>query len=86
MPNAISRDIKDQVLARIREGKETVLEIASQHGLKPATVYAWISRSANGPGSPVLESAKLKKENRYLKQIIGNLMLDMEKGKKNRHD
>lgn len=85
MPIAISRDIKDQVLARVREGKDTVVDIASQHGLKVNTVYGWLSRSV-GFGSPVLEAAKLKKENRYLKQIIGNLVLDMEKGKKNRHD
>lgn len=85
MPTAISKDIKDQVLARVREGKDTVIEIASQHGLKVNTVYGWLSRSVVG-GSPLLQTARLKKENRYLKQIIGNLVLDMERGKKNRHD
>lgn len=85
MPIAISRDIRDQVLARVREGKDTVIEIAGQHGLKVNTVYGWLSRSVAG-GSPLLQTARLKKENRYLKQIIGNLVLDMERGKKNRHD
>lgn len=82
MPIPISKDIRDQILARVREGKETVVEIARQHGLAGNTVYGWISRSVNGPGSPLLQAARLKKENRYLKQIIGNLMLDMETGKK----
>lgn len=63
-----------------------MVEIANQHGLKPVTVYAWISRSAGGPGSSWLQTAKLKRENQYLKQIIGSLMLDMERGGKNRHD
>jgi transposase-like protein len=85
MPIAISKDIKDQVLSRVREGKDTVVEIARQHGLKVNTVYGWLSRSVAG-GSPLLETARLKKQNRRLKQIIGNLMLDMEIGKKNRHD
>ena len=85
MPTAISKDIKDQVLTRVREGKETVVEIARQHGLQVNTVYGWLNRSMGG-GSPVLEIAKLKKENRSLKQIIGRLMLEMERGKKNRHD
>lgn len=85
MPTPISRDIKDQVLARVREGKETVVEIARQHGLKISTVYGWISRSV-AAGSPLLQVARLKKQNRSLKQIIGNLMLEMESGKKNRHD
>lgn len=86
MPTPISKDIKDQVLARVREGKDTVVDIARQHGLKISTVYAWISRSVAGSGSPLLQVARLKKQNRSLKQIIGNLMLEMESGKKNRHD
>ena len=85
MPIAVSKDIKDQVLSRVREGKDTVVEIARQHGLKVNTVYGWLSRSVAG-GSPLLETARLKKQNRSLKQIIGNLMLEMETGKKNRHD
>jgi len=86
MPTAISRDIKDQVLARVRAGKETVVEIASQHGLKVNTVYGWLTRLAAGPGSPLLATARLKRENAFLKQLLGQLMLDMERGKKNRHD
>lgn len=78
----ISKDIKEQVLARVREGKETVVEIARQHGLKVNTVYNWISRNINGLGSPLLELAKVKKENARLKQIIGNLVLQQERGKK----
>ena len=85
MPIAVSKDIKDQVLSRVREGKDTVVEIARQHGLKVNTVYGWLSRSVAG-GGPLLETARLKKQNRALKQIIGNLMLEMETGKKNRHD
>lgn len=78
----ISKDVKEQVLARVREGKETVVEIAKQHGLKVNTVYNWISRNINGLGSPLLELAKVKKENARLKQIIGNLVLQQERGKK----
>lgn len=86
MPTPISKDIKDQVLARVREGKDTVVEIARQHGLSVNTVYGWLSRSVTSAGSPLLQVARLKKQNRSLKQIIGNLMLEMEIGKKNRHD
>ena len=82
MPIAVSKDIKDQVLSRVREGKDTVVEIARQHGLKVNTVYGWLSRSVASRASPLLETARLKKQNRSLKQIIGNLMLEMETGKK----
>lgn len=85
MNQSISRDIKEQILQRVREGKETVVEIARQHGIKVNTVYGWISRGFSS-GSPLLEIAKLRKENVALKQIIGNLMFQMERGKKSKHD
>lgn len=85
MNNSISKEIKEQILARVQEGKETVVEISRQHGVKINTVYNWISRDVSGSGSPLLELAKLKKENASLKQIIGNLVLQQERGKKDRY-
>lgn len=87
MIQPIAKDIKEQILGRVREGKESVAEIARQHGIKVNTVYNWISRDVNGlggGGSLLLEVAKLKKDNSSLKQIIGNLMLTQERGKKGR--
>ncbi len=81
MNQPISKDVKEQILARVREGKETVVDIAKQHGIKVNTVYGWISKGlANG--SPVLEASRLKRENERLKQIIGNMVLNLERGKK----
>lgn len=82
--NHIPKDIKEQVLARVREGKETIVNIARQHGLKVNTVYGWISRGLSS-GSPLLETNRLRRENSSLKQIIGNLVLELERGKKNNY-
>ncbi len=82
MPISISKDIRDQILARVKEGKDTVVEIARQHGVKVDTVYGWISRGVNGPGSVALENLRLKRENIKLKEIIGNLVLNESRGKK----
>jgi len=38
MNQPIQKDIKDQILARVREGKETVVNIAKQHGVKEVFV------------------------------------------------
>jgi len=80
--NQISKDVKEQILARVREGKQTVVEIAAQHGIKVNTVYGWIARGLGNGGSPILEISRLKRENTSLKQIIGNLVLETERGKK----
>ncbi len=85
MPNAISNDLKQQILERVREGKTTVIEIAKQHGVNANTVYNWISRSMHGAGNNLLSISRLKRENTFLKQLLGQLMLDVERGKKNRH-
>jgi transposase-like protein len=85
MPNAISNDLKQQILERVREGKTTVVEIAKQHGVNVNTVYNWISKSVHGTGNSLLVVSKLKRENAFLKQLLGQLMLDVERGKKNRH-
>jgi transposase-like protein len=82
MPKPISSDVRDQILARVREGKDTIVEIARQHGIKVDTVYGWVSRGVNGLGSVTLENLRLKRENQRLKEIIGNLVLNESRGKK----
>jgi len=86
MPNAIANEIKQQILERVREGKTPVVEIAKQHGIKVNTVYTWISKTMHRTGNSLLAISKLKRENAFLKQLLGQLILDIERGKKNRHD
>ena len=85
MPNAISKDLKEQILARVREGKTTVVDIAKQHGVKVNTVYNWVSKSMHGVGGALLTESRLRRENTQLKQLLGQLMLEVERGKKNRY-
>jgi len=82
MATPIPKDVKDQILSRVREGKETVIEIARQHGVKVNTVYGWVSSNA-GDNRGVLEINRVKRENQKLKEIIGQLVLQTERGKKN---
>ena len=85
MANAISNDLKEQILSRVREGKTTVVEIARQHGVKVNTVYNWVSKSIHGSGGGLLAMSRLKRENAQLKQLLGQLMLEVERGKKNKY-
>lgn len=85
MRNAIPKDLKEQILERVREGKTTVVEIAKQHGVNVNTIYNWVNKSMNGSGGNLLAVSKLKRENLYLKQLLGQLMLDIERGKKNKY-
>jgi len=82
MATSIPNDIREQILARVREGKEKVSVIAEQHGISNRTIYGWLSKGINGGNSDWLENNRLKKENLQLKQMIGELMLEKKREKK----
>lgn len=77
----VSQEIKDQILKRIKEEGVPVSQAAQEHGLKPKVIYNWISRGITAPPS-ILEISRLKRENQALKELIGELTLDMSLAKK----
>ncbi len=81
MSKRISEEIKRKIVDRIRNEGLSVPQAATEFGLSRNTIYHLIGSKAEGESS-ILELAKLKKENAELKQIIGGLTLDMERGKK----
>lgn len=78
----VPKEVKDQVLARVKEGKDKIPVIAEQHGITPRTIYAWLNQSLDGTQPSWLELAKLKRENENLKKIIGQFVLEKDRGKK----
>lgn len=81
----VSKEVKEQVLQRIRDQGVPVTQAAQEHGLSTKTIYGWISKGVISPPS-VLELAKIKRENQALKELIGELTLDMSLAKKKEHD
>lgn len=82
---SVSADVKEQILKRIKEDGVPVRQLAEEHGLKPRTIYQWISKKVTAPPS-ILEVAKLKRENQALKELIGELTLEMSMAKKKADD
>jgi transposase len=83
MSKRINEEIKRKIIERIRNEGLSVPKASAEFGLSRNTIYNWIGAKTEGEPS-ILEIAKLKKENAELKQIIGGLTLDMERGKKNK--
>lgn len=81
----VSKDVKDQILKRIRDDGLPVSQVAQEHGLKPRTIYQWIQRGVSSSPS-ILEVAKLRRENATLKELIGELTLEMSVAKKKADD
>ena len=78
----IPKEIKEQVLKRIKEEGVTVLQAATDAGISSKTIYNWMRNKTLSDGS-ILEISRLKRENRELSEIIGRLTLNLTRSKKN---
>lgn len=79
----IPKATREEIIQKIKEG-EKVSALSSQYGISDKTVYSWL-RNKIKPDITLSEWNRLKKENTDLKQIIGLVTLELERGKKNRN-
>ncbi|MBM3205747.1 transposase [Candidatus Shapirobacteria bacterium] len=82
---SVSKEVKEQILKRIKEEGVPVAQVAQEHGLKPKVIYGWIARGVTASPS-ILEIAKLKRENQALKELIGQVTLEVAMAKKKGDD
>ena len=79
----ISKEIKDEVLAKVRSG-QSVASLSSQYGVSTNAIYHWIAASSSdNPGA--LEISRLKREKEDLLRLVGELTLKMARGEKNKN-
>lgn len=77
----IAKEIKDQIIDRIKNQGISVSQAAQEHGISTNTIYTWLSKKTeSGPGA--LEVAKLKKENKELRELVGELTFQLSKAQK----
>ncbi len=86
MPKAaVSREVKAQILKRIKDEGLPVAQVAEEHGITPRIIYQWIKRQVVAPPT-ILEVAKLKRENQALKELIGEITIELHLAKKKADD
>lgn len=82
MSHRIDPEIKDRVIKKIKTEGMSVANASREFNISDNTIYGWIgARGTVEPG--LVEMNRLRRENAELKQIIGSLTLNMERGKKN---
>lgn len=83
MSKPIPREIKDQVLARIKNDGLTGKAAADEAGISSKTVYGWLADTTiSEPG--ILELNKLRREVEGLYALVGRLTSELDKVKKGR--
>ena len=70
--HVIKKEIKEQILERVKEGSQPITKIAEEHAVSPKTIYTWIEKKAKNSPS-ILELNRLRRENQSLKEILGEL-------------
>ena len=83
MPTSIPREIKEQILARVKLGDVSTAQIAREFGVNPKTVYGWIEAQVERPAN-LIELNRLKREQAGLYQLIGKLTSVIEQQKRGR--
>ncbi len=78
----IKQEIKDQILARIKNDGVNANRAANDAGVSPKTVYGWLAREVRNGNPNILVINRLKRENEGLYQIIGKLTSEIEKQKR----
>jgi transposase-like protein len=76
---AIPKELKEQILKRIKEEGITVSQASLEHGISTKTIYNWMR---NKGSVNILEIARLKRENKELLEIIGKLTHNLSRSKK----
>ena len=73
--NKVSMDLRNQILERVKTSGKSIAEISEEHGIGKTTIYEWLRESTGE--APARDSIKLTKENKELKQIIGELTVQL---------
>jgi len=77
------RQLKEEIIGKIKSEGITAVEAAKRYGIDVNNIYRWVSSGIAGAKGSLFEVNRLKRENRELKQIIGQMLFEKERGKKN---
>ena len=77
----VAPEIRQQFIDRIKNDGLSVGQAAKEAGVHETTVYGWLGKGADTVPS-VLELARLKRENRELLELVGELTLKLSTAQK----
>jgi len=80
----IPKPIRDKILHSIKHEGLSVSDAGRKYTVSPKTIYTWLRKEVEHNIS-ILEHNRIKRENEALKKLVGELMLNQEKLKKNKY-
>ena len=77
----ISQDVREQILKRVKEEGVSVVQAAKEHGVSDKTIYKWLGKGVSDQPTWT-EISKLKRENKMLMELIGELTVKLSQAQK----
>ena len=62
----VAKDVKEQILKRVREEGIPVAQAADEHGVSDKTIYTWLTKGASGNPCGVKSQNSNKRTNHCL--------------------
>jgi len=78
-----SKQLKEEVVEKIKTSGKPVAEVASEYGINVKSVYNWLKGGIKQDGS-ILEINRLKRQNEELMRLVGEMTLELKKKRKDR--
>lgn len=77
----IAREVREQILNRVKNEGISVTDVAKEHGINPTTIYDWLKDGAESTSS-ALEVSRLRRENDELLRLVGLMTLKLSEAQK----
>jgi transposase-like protein len=77
----VSKDVKEQIIKRIKEDGVSISDAALDHGVSTKTIYGWLAHGVTKAPS-WSEVAKLKKEVKMLTELVGQMTIKLSQTQK----
>jgi len=79
---AVDPETKARVLESVRNGSVRVRDAAKTYGVNHSTIYSWLSQEAASGQKNSTEVIRLRRENKALFELVGQLTAEIQKSKK----
>ena len=77
----VAPEVREQIINLIKNEGVSVSDAARDHGLSENTIYGWIAKKVDGQPT-FSELLRLKKENRQLLELVGEITLKLSEAQK----
>jgi len=77
----IKKEIKDEILDKVKHHGLTVKQASEDYGVSTKTIYRWLTNGVSGQPTWT-QVTKLKREIKMLKELVGDITIELSKTKK----